>query len=331
MVEIKIKTNSLWDQQHHPIATVITSTYNRRELLQRAMKSVDNQTYKDMEYIVVDNGSCINLDDTVESFMATASIPIMYIKRSEGIGPHTGKNSAIKEARGKYITMLDSDDELLPNAIETLVRTWESLPQNAECPYREVVAQCIDEFGNRVGSPFPEELNNCTPQEAFKIWCRPGLASEHVNMNLTQLLKEKPFPEPEGVTWVVDSVILWNRLSKGYKSYFINHTLKRYYVGSADSITNTQINKVTPQHLKNMLFAHKFELNHWDEYDYTFKTRLDRTLKVMLYKQILRSNGQMLDYDWVKQPVKGALNNTLMVLWFLPCVVGAQIFIKKKM
>jgi hypothetical protein len=227
--------------------------------------------------------------------------------------------------------MLDSDDELLPNAIEKLVQTWQSLPQDTEYPYREVVAQCIDEFGNRVGNPFPEELNNCTPQKAFKLWCRPGLASEHISMNLTQLLKENPFPEPEGITWVVDSAILWNRLSKRYKSYFINDTLKKYYVGSVDSITNTQINKVTLQHLRNMLFAHMFELNHWDEYNYTLKTRLDRTLKVILYKQILSSKGQMPDCEWSKQPINGAINNALMYLWYLPSVLGAQIFIKKKM
>lgn len=332
MVEITITTNKKWNSQTHPSVTVITSTYNRRELLERAMKSVDSQTFKDMEYIVVDNGSTINLDDTVADFMVTASIPVMYIKRSEGRGPHTGKNSAIAQARGKFLTMLDSDDELLPDAIKTLVDAWLSIPESHRESYREVVAQCVDEYGNRVGAPFPEGINDCSPEEAFRIWHDPAIGAEHVNMSRTRLLKEMPFPEPEGVSWVVDSVVLWNRLSKKYKSYFINDTLKRYYVDSPDSISSQEIRKITPKHLVNMLWAHKFELSHWHEYSYSFKDRLDRTLKVALYMQVLQKLKQLPVYDWVNLPVQGLLNRFLICAWTLPCrFIGCSLFISKKM
>lgn len=332
MVKITKYTNCKWDESTKPLVTVITTTYNRPELLKRAMESVDAQTFKDMEYIVVDNGSSESLDETVMPFMDSASIPVMFIKRSEGIGPHTGKNSAIANARGRYLTMLDSDDELLPVAIETLVKAWATIPEDVRDQYREVVAQCIDEYGNRIGVKFPENINNCTPKEAFRIWQTPGMASEHVNLNRTDVLKQMPFPEPEGVSWVVDSVVLWNRLSKKYKSYFINDTLKRYYVNTPDSISNQEIRKVTPKHLVNMLWAHKFELNHWDEYSYTFKDRLDRTLKVKLYTQSLKKLNKLPDYDWVDEPVSGLFNNFLLALWHVPCLIGGtRLFIKKKM
>lgn len=332
MVKITKCTNAKWNEHLMPLVTVITSTYNREELLMRAMESVDAQTFKNMEYIVVDNGSSINLDRTIKGFMAKATIPVMYIKRSEGIGPHTGKNSAIGEARGVYLTMLDSDDELLPEAIETLVGAWDSIPIEERDQYREVVAQCIDENGNRIGTPFPENINLCTPREAFRIWQTPGMAAEHINMSRTDILKQMPFPEPEGVSWVVDSVVLWNRLSKRFKSYFINDTLKRYYVNSPDSITNQEIKKVTPRHLVNMLWAHKFELNHWPEYSYSIKDHIDRTLKVCLYRQVLKKLNKLPSYNWVKEPVKGKLNNLLIKLWSVPCaIVGTNLFIKQKM
>jgi len=135
---ISISTNNLWDQNESPLVTVITSVYNRRKLLLRAMKSIDNQTFKNLEYIVVNNGSTVNIDDVVENFMKEATIPVMYIKRSTGIGPHTGKNSAFRRARGEFLSMLDSDDEFLPEAIQVFVDTWEKLPAEHRYQYREV-------------------------------------------------------------------------------------------------------------------------------------------------------------------------------------------------
>lgn len=331
MLKIEKRTNDLWNHTS-PEVTVITSTYNRRELLERAMRSVEAQSYKNIEYIVVDNGSSIDLDPTVEAFMNSSAIPVMYIKRSEGIGPHTGKNSAIAEARGEYLIMLDSDDELLPNAVETLLNAWNDISLDVRPQFREVVARCIDENGNEIGERFPQYINKLSPEEAFKVWHRPQIATEHVGMNRTKLLKSLPFPEPEGVSWVVDSVVLWNRLSKSHRSYFINDTLKRYYVGTPDSISNQEIRKVSPQHLVNMLWAHKFELNHWDEYAYSFRDRLDRTLKVSLYTRVLRKLKMLPKYDWVSEPINGFMNNVLRKLWDIPClIIGTRLFIARKM
>ena len=64
-----IKTNKLWETHPHPLVTIITSNYNRREVLMRCMKSVDAQTFKDIEYIVVDNGSSVSFDDIMEQFI----------------------------------------------------------------------------------------------------------------------------------------------------------------------------------------------------------------------------------------------------------------------
>ncbi|WP_417620209.1 glycosyltransferase family 2 protein, partial [Oceanihabitans sediminis] len=54
---VSISTNDLWEIGKTPLVTVVTSVYNRRDLLLRAMMSVDNQSLKDVEYIVVNNGS----------------------------------------------------------------------------------------------------------------------------------------------------------------------------------------------------------------------------------------------------------------------------------
>lgn len=328
---IDITTNSLWDKINKPMVTIITSVYNRREILLRAMNSVACQTYKNIEYIVVNNGSTINIDDIVNDFMYNATIPMMYIRRSSGNGPHTGKNSAIREARGKFLSMLDSDDEFLPNAMQVLVYTWNGIPKEEVNEFREVVAQCIDEFGNRIGEPFPDKINYCSKREASRIWHSKELSVEHINMNITQHLKDRPFPEPEGVSWVVDSVILWDKLSKLYRSYFINDCLKRYYTQSSDSISNMEIKKITIQHCINMLWADKYVLNHWEEYDYGFIYRIKKILHYCIFVNILKQKDAYPQFDWVEEEIKGITNTLLKWILWLPGIIGAKIYVKKRM
>lgn len=320
-----------WNDFSIPEVTIITTVYNRREILLRAMKSVERQTFRDIEYVVVNNGSTINIDDIVLKFIDNTSIPVLYIKRDNGIGPHTGKNTAIKAARGHYLVMLDSDDELLPNAVEVLYNEWMNLPESDRGEYREVVALCEDENGNQLGDTFPDKLNHCSRKEASKIWHRGNLSVEHISMCVTQQLKDYPFPEPEGVTWVVDSVVLWDRLAVKYRSRFINDSLKRYYTQSTDSISNTQINVVTLQHCINMLWAYKFTLNHINEYAYGIWGRIKRTLLYCKYYNILKIKKSIPKYEWTKEPIKGFLNNLLISVLWLPSIYLALNTVKNKM
>lgn len=332
IIMIELKYNKIYAVSHIPKVSIITSVYNRREILLRAMRSVAAQTFKDIEYIVVNNGSSIDIDDIILKFMEDADIPVVYIKRDNGIGPHTGKNSAFREARGKYLVMLDSDDELLPSAVEVLYNTWMSIPESERDQYREVVARCVDEYGNEIGNKFPDYINSCSKKQAFKLWhSLPGLAVEHVEMNVTDHLKKLMFPEPEGVTWVVDSTILWDRLSKDYRSYFINDCLKRYYTGSEDSITNTQINKVSTQHCVNMLFSTKFMLEHWNEYDYSLSDRVKRIIMYLVWKQVLLKKNAYPKYPWAQSRLKGPINILIQALLYFPSVIISNNYIKNKM
>jgi len=332
MSEIDFKINILWNKIEKPLVTIVTSVYNRDKILVRAMKSVDNQTYKNIEYIVVNNGSTINIDNVVEEFIANATIPMMYIKRSTGIGPHTGRNSGIKRARGKYICFIDSDDEYLPNAMQIFIDAWNSIPEEHRDEYREVVAQCFNEYGDRIGPKFPEGINDLGRKEAQALLATiPGIGVEHANMSVTKQIQKYLFPEPEGVCYVVESVTLWDRLSKKYKSYFLNDYVRRYYVDSADSITNQEIKKVTVKHCINLLFADKFVLDHWGEYEYTLKTYIRTILHYSIIKNVLIIKNAYPNYDWVNKSVSGICNRAMLFLSWLPSVLGVFIFIKKKM
>jgi glycosyltransferase involved in cell wall biosynthesis len=104
--------------------SVYMPTHNRSKLLIRAINSVFSQTYSITELIVVDDGS---QDDTwsILQSMAADNPKLVVIKHQEPKGACAARNSAIKIAKGEFITGVDDDDEILPNHIANLVDHWD--------------------------------------------------------------------------------------------------------------------------------------------------------------------------------------------------------------
>ncbi len=90
-----------------PLISVIIATYNRGECIKRAIESVLTQTYKNIELIIVDDGSTDRTKEFVQSFL---SDPRIHYLKQENKGPSTARNNGIRASKGKYIAVLDSDD-----------------------------------------------------------------------------------------------------------------------------------------------------------------------------------------------------------------------------
>jgi len=90
-----------------PKVSVILSTYNRAYILRSAIESVLNQSYGDLELIVVDDGSTDNTEQLVKSM---SDARIVYVKHDKNYGLATGRNTGLAKAGGEYIAFQDSDD-----------------------------------------------------------------------------------------------------------------------------------------------------------------------------------------------------------------------------
>jgi glycosyltransferase involved in cell wall biosynthesis len=108
-----------------PVVSVITPTYNRAHTIQKAIDSVRNQTFENWEMIIVDDGS---VDNTQQIVSENKDSRIKYYKKPNG-GPARARNFGIEHARGKWIMYLDSDDELLPSCIETMMQWADKNPK----------------------------------------------------------------------------------------------------------------------------------------------------------------------------------------------------------
>lgn len=97
--------------------SIITPTFNRAHLLPRMISSVNNQTYKDWELIIMDDCSTDNTEEVVENFDDPR---IKYFPSSENSGAADKRNKGVLKASGEFIIFLDSDDEVENDWLEKM-------------------------------------------------------------------------------------------------------------------------------------------------------------------------------------------------------------------
>ncbi|MHA4842616.1 glycosyltransferase family 2 protein [Flavitalea antarctica] len=99
--------------------SIITPTYNRALLVQTTIKSIQAQTFKDWELIIVDDGSTDNTEEAIQHFLEDSRI--RYVKKSNS-GQAASLNVGVQYAKYDFITFLDSDDEAYPEWLQTVTR-----------------------------------------------------------------------------------------------------------------------------------------------------------------------------------------------------------------
>jgi glycosyltransferase involved in cell wall biosynthesis len=110
-----------------PLFSVIITTYNRRELLPRAMASVLEQRCGDLELLVIDNGST---DGTREAVEAIGDPRVRYVRNPRPTGSCDGpRNHGLALARGRYTAFLDDDDAWYPEKLEKVKAAFEADPR----------------------------------------------------------------------------------------------------------------------------------------------------------------------------------------------------------
>ena len=105
-----------------PVVSVVVPTYNRLERLERAIESVLNQRFEDLELIVVDDRSVENVEAVVEGFDDPR---VRYLAHDTNRGVSAARNTGIEASRGEYIAFLDDDDEWLPHKLNRQVECLE--------------------------------------------------------------------------------------------------------------------------------------------------------------------------------------------------------------
>lgn len=112
--------------ENRPMVSVVVATCHRKAELKRALASLANQTYKNMEVVLVDDNADPKWNKVVEhladEWKKKCRIPLIYIQNVSNQGSAASRNTGIRAASGRYITFLDDDDKYCPVKIENQLR-----------------------------------------------------------------------------------------------------------------------------------------------------------------------------------------------------------------
>lgn len=113
----------------NPLVSVIVPAYNAEETIVECLESVHQQTYNNIEIIVVDDGSLDNTYSTIKEYQFVNDVKKLKVFQIDNSGPAYARNYGIRYASGEYIAFLDSDDKWEPNK---MARQIDILKQNHE-------------------------------------------------------------------------------------------------------------------------------------------------------------------------------------------------------
>ncbi len=141
-----------------PLVSIVIANYNYERFVGDAIQSALDQTYSNIEIIVIDDGSTDGSLEVIRSFEEQG---IIVIAR-ENLGQAAGFNAGFARSTGQTILFLDSDDALMPKAVETLMNRW-----HAGCSKAQFRLATIDDRGRFLGNVFPSYPADLT-QDALR-------------------------------------------------------------------------------------------------------------------------------------------------------------------
>jgi len=236
--------------------TVFTPTYNRAKTLRRVYESLVTQTFRDFEWLIVDDGSSDNTKEIVDAWRSQSDFTIRYFFQ-ENSGKHIATNLAASEAEGVLFLTLDSDDACSPNALERLSLHWDAIvKEQRDKEFTGVTCLVQDPEGNISGTRFPYEPTDST---SIEIRLKHAVTGEKWGFHRTEVMREFPFPSFLGEKFLIEGIV-WNRISQQYKTRYVNEVLRtRYTTPESLSVTDMRFGSAAG----TRLYHQEYIRFHW--------------------------------------------------------------------
>ena len=278
--------------------TVFTPTYNRGYIIENLYNSLKDQTFKDFEWVVIDDGSTDNTEELFKVWINEKNdFSIKYIKRKNG-GKHRAINQGVEIAQGELFFIVDSDDKLINKALEIIDIQEMSIPKEKKKEFAGVCGNKGYTEKDIIGSTFDNEILDITMLEREKN----GIYGDKAEVFYTDILKRYKFPEFEGENFITECVV-WDRIA--YDKYKLRFFNKIIYIGDylEDGLTK-QGNQV----FKNNPKGYALFLTQRAKYD-----RLSLKKRVNKYEQYY----SLLNKDLTLMDMAKNLNTTLLIITWI--------------
>lgn len=199
------------------VITLLTSTYNRGNMLPKLYDSIVKQTVGSFKWLIIDDGSTDFTGKIVESWIKERLVKIEYIYQENG-GKHTALNRAVQQIDTELTFIVDSDDYLPENAIETILQYHKK--------YKEVKGLCLCGYSFLRFYPDGKVNEAFFPKDELidtyvNARINAGIAGDKAEVFFTDILKQYPFPVFPGEKFVPEDIV-WVQMSGPYKMVHIN-------------------------------------------------------------------------------------------------------------
>ncbi len=238
--------------------SLIIPTYNRANVLPRAIESVLTQDYEEWELIVVDDGSVDDTKVVLSSYNIDSRIKVVY--HQNNLGVTAAINTGLDLIKGEWFTVLGSDDEIIPTAFSKLLMVHSAVDNTIDA----ITCNCIDtQTGEFSGKGL--DRDQYLDAETVTNKCR----GEFWGLTRTSLLGNLRFNEKlRG--W---ENTLWSKIDQRARRYYIHQALRIYHTEGNDRLSEyQQRNYYAEANLYSELFENEKEylglLKKWDPATY---------------------------------------------------------------
>jgi len=240
--------------KNKPLVSIVIPSYNHEKFIEDTVRSVWNQTYTNIELIVLDDGSKDNSPKILEKLKKLSPIPMtVIIKENEGLCKTL--NKGISFAKGEYISFLGSDDRFLPNKIELLLPYFDD--KDLGFVYSD--GYLIDELGNSYQKiSHGKNFKSGHIFEDLLIW---NFMIQYVTaLHKTSIIKEVGgFDE----SICFEDWDLFLKISNKYKVLYVDELVGEYRQHQGERL-NQNVDKIVPDIFKiinNNLSNNKIKLS----------------------------------------------------------------------
>ena len=217
------------------LVSIIMPSYNTAEYIAESIQSVLSQSYIDWELIVVDDCSTDNTDEVVKPYLSDERI--IYLKNEMNSGAAVSRNRALREAKGKWIAFLDSDDLWTPDKLSKQINFMEE--HGYSFTYTNYAEIDTDSKKNGVTVTGPKRITKC----GMFNYCWPGCLTVMYYAHAVGLIQIADIKKN-------NDYAMWLKVCKKADCYLLDEELALYRRGRTGSISTHSIRKLIGWHYK---------------------------------------------------------------------------------
>lgn len=217
------------------LVSIIMPSYNTAKYIEESIQSVLAQTYSNWELIIVDDCSTDETDSVVKPYLADNRI--RYLKNKVNSGAAVSRNYALREAKGKWIAFLDSDDLWSPEKLEKQKKYMEMNGYHFSYTNYIEIDGASQPNGNLITGP-----RKITKAGMF-CYCWPGCLTVMYDAQYVGLIQIKDIKKN-------NDYAMWLKVCKKADCYLLNEELGQYRKGRAGSISTHSYTTLIKWHYK---------------------------------------------------------------------------------